>query len=215
MFRVVATLKVGKNDITIPQLWTLQKEAGGALYVQYTNNNVNDRYAVRVSGGVQVPMLDLYQKMDDASAAERQSRAETYIKELETYVAEIEKKHQEVHKDSDNKLVKYDYIANDCILGASDIMLNTMMISLPAQQILAGVGTGSTQEKAKKLVTSMEAMENMMYLFYQHKGLNNNAADVKDKVPVNHLNIRYQTMFAGAFMYASGNHIGIEWGSAP
>ena len=36
MFRVVATLKVGKNDITIPQLWTLQKEAGGALYVQYT-----------------------------------------------------------------------------------------------------------------------------------------------------------------------------------
>ena len=94
-------------------------------------------------------------------------------------------------------------------------MLNTMMISLPAQQILAGAGTGSTQEKAKKLVTSMEAMENMMYLFYQHKGLNNNAADVKDKVPANHLNIRYQTMFAGAFMYASGNHIGIEWGSAP
>ena len=215
MFRVVATLKVGKNDITIPQLWTLQKEAGGALYVQYTGNNANDKYAVRVSGGVQAPMLDLYQKMDDASAAERQSRAETYIKELETYVAEIEKKHQEVHKNSDNKLVRYDYIKENCILGASDIMLNTMMISLPAQQILAGAGTGSTQEKAKKLVTSMEAMENMMYLFYQHKGLNNNAADVKDKVPANHLNIRYQTMFAGAFMYASGNHIGIEWGSAP
>lgn len=215
MFKVVATLKVGKNDITIPQLWTLQKEAGGALYVQYTNNNANDKYAVRVSGGVQVPMLDLYQKMDDASAAERQSRAETYIKELETYVAEIEKKHQEVHENSANKLVQYKYIQENCILGASDIMLNTMMISLPAQQILKGAGTGSTQEKAKKLVTSMEAMENMMYLFYQHKGLNNNAADVKDKVPANHLNIRYQTMFAGAFMYASGNHIGIEWGSAP
>lgn len=215
MSKVVATLKVGKNDITIPKLWSLNKETGGALYVQYTNNSANDRYAVRVSGGVQVPMLDLYQKMDDASAAERQERAEAYIKELETYVAEIETKHNEVHKDSTNKLVQYEYKANDCILGASDIMLNTMMFSLPAQQILAGTGSGSTQERAKKLVTSMEAMENMMYLFYQHKGLNNNAADVKDKIPANHLNIRYQTMFAGAFMYASGNHIGIEWGSAP
>ena len=60
----------------------------------------------------------------------------------------------------------------------------------------------------------MEAMEDMMYLFYQHKGLNANAADVIDRVPRTHLNIRYQRMFSGAFMYASGNHIGIEWGSA-
>lgn len=214
MFRVVATLKVGRNDITIPQLWTKKAEAGGALYVQYTNNNANDQYAVRVSGGVQVPMLDLYQVMDADHAAERQSRAEAYIKELETYVAQIEKKHDEVHKNSTNKLVQYDYKANDCILGASDIMLNTMMFSLPAQQILAGTGSGSTADKAKKLVTSMEAMENMMYLFYQHKGLNNSAADAKDRFPINHLNIRYQTMFAGAFMYASGNHIGIEYPEA-
>ncbi len=188
MFQVVATLKVGRNDITVPKLWSMKAEAGGALYVQYTNNNANDQYAVRVSGGVQVPMLDLYQVMDADHAAERQSRAEAYIKELETYVAQIEKNHDEVHKNSTNKLVQYDYKANDCILGASDIMLNTMMFSLPAQQILAGTGSGSTADKAKKLVTSMEAMENMMYLFYQHKGLNNNAADVKDKVPANHLN---------------------------
>ncbi|MFR3493780.1 MAG: hypothetical protein ACLTTJ_08205 [Blautia sp.] len=26
-----------------------------------------------------------------------------------------------------------------------------------------------------------------------------------------HLNIRYQRMFAGAFMYAAGDHIGIGW----
>ena len=49
----------------------LQKEAGGALYVQYTGNNANDKYAVRVSGGVQVPMLDLYQKMDDVRSGLR------------------------------------------------------------------------------------------------------------------------------------------------
>ena len=29
--------------------------------------------------------------------------------------------------------------------------------------------------------------------------------------PAGRLNIRYQRMFAGAFMYAGGLHIGIEW----
>ena len=38
-----------------------------------------------------------------------------------------------------------------------------------------------------------------------------NAIAVKDRYPSMHLNIRYQRMFAGAFMYASGNHVGIEW----
>ena len=89
-----------------------------------------------------------------------------------------------------------------------------MMLSLPAEQILGGLGSGSVQERAQRLLKSMEAMEDMMYLFYQHKGLNANAADVIDRVPRTHLNIRYQRMFSGAFMYASGNHIGIEWGSA-
>ena len=59
-----------------------------------------------------------------------------------------------------------------------------------------------------------------MTLFYQHKGLTDNfkegtAQNVKDKnhLPAQHLNIRYMKMFDGAFMYASGNHIGVEWGS--
>jgi len=41
----------------------------------------------------------------------------------------------------------------------------------------------------------------------QYKLLNTSNGEGK------HLNIRYQRMFAGAFMYAGGNHIGIEWGS--
>lgn len=212
MFKVVATLKIGRNDITIPKLWSVDAESGGALYVQYTGNSANDRYAVRVNGGVEVPRLDLYQVSD---ANTRLARAEEYITKLDAYVGSIQAKHDEVHKNSKLSSVQYEYRAPDCILGASDIMLDTMMLSLPAQQILAGTGDGSTQARAQKLVTSMDAMEGMMGLFYQHKGLNNNAPDAKDKIPVNHLNIRYQRMFAGAFMYASGNHIGIEWGSAP
>nr|MDE6925018.1 fibronectin type III domain-containing protein [Acetatifactor sp.] len=209
----VATLKVGPNKITVPKIGsTTGMESGGALYVQYTGEGENDPYAVRVSGGAQVPVLDLYQVTEDG---ERLERTKTYVEELETYVSRMEAVHGEVHGNSGNSQVAYAYSENDCILGASDILLDTMMLSLPAKQILAGAGSGSAEQKAQKILNSMQAMEDMMYLFYQHKGLNSSAPDVLNRIPKGHLNIRYQRMFSGAFMYASGNHIGIEWGSAP
>ncbi len=210
---VAANLKVGANKVTVPKLGSLSGvEGGGALYVQYTGNDGNDLYAVRVSGGAQVPRLDLYQMTD---SAERLARATAYVEELDAFVAQMETLHGEVHQNSGNSQVVYPYDQANCILGASDILLDTMMLSLPAKQILGGLGEGSASERAQKLLQSMQAMEDMMYLFYQHKGLNANAADAKDRIPKGHLNIRYQRMFSGAFMYASGNHIGIEWGSAP
>ena len=202
--KVVTTLKVGPNKVTVPKLWsTTGVESGGALYVQYTGNNAQDQYAVRVSGGVQGPRLDLYQVTD---SAERLARTISYVEQLQDYVGHMEETHKEFH-------TAYAYDVQNCILGATDILLDTMMLSLPAQQILNGAGNGSAQEKAQKILGSMDAMEEMMYLFYQHKGLNANAADAVNQIPKGHLNIRYQRMFSGAFMYASGNHIGIEWGS--
>lgn len=210
--KAVANLKIGRNDIKIPRISTENKEAGGALYVQYTGNSANDRYAVRVNGGVEIPVLDLYQVTD---GAQRQERAVEYIKKLDAYIAQIEKTHEEVHKSSENKLVNcYEYSPQRCILGAADILLDTMMLSIPAQQIQAGSGSGTEEERAAKIVQSMDAMEEMMHLFYQHKGLNKTDSTVTEavkKFPARHLNIRYQSMFAGAFMYASGNHIGIEY----
>ncbi len=210
--KVVGTLKVGANEITVPKIWTGDVETGGALYVQYTGNSAEDVYKVRVSGGVQVPILDLYQVTD---SAERQARVLSYMKDLETYVAEMEANHTKHHAQSDNALVnKYAYDRQTCILGASDILLDTMMFSLPAPQILAGAGSGTAEVRAQKMLDSMDAMEDMMYLFYQHKGLNKNATEAINQIPKGHQNIRYQRMFAKAFMYASGNHIGIGWGSA-
>ena len=211
MSREVAALKVGANKITIPKVWTTTGyESGGALYVQYGGSG-SDQYAVRVSGGVQVPRLDLYQVTGD----ERLTRVENYVKALESYVTGMNSLHETEHKNSGNAQVAYDYDQANCILGASDILLDTMMLSLPAGQILGGAGTGDTQQKAQTILNSMDAMEDMMHLFYQHKGLSASAVNAVDQIPKGHLNIRYQRMFSGAFMYASGNHIGIEWGSAP
>lgn len=208
MFGQAAALKVGVNRVTIPQIVSTDTEKGGALYVQYTGSNANDRYAVRISGGVEVPRLDLYQVTD---AGERLARTKAYVDRLEAYVGQMEEAHNRLHRDLGNAAVKYEYQERNCILGASDIMLDTMMFSLPAKQILLGAGNGSPEEKAQRILDSMDAMEGMMHLFYQHKGLNANAEAEVDRLPGRHLNIRYQRMFAGAFMYASGNHIGIEW----
>ena len=213
MFRSVQKLKVGANEITVPKIWTLDYESGGALYVQYGGRNAADQYAVRVSGGVRVPVLDLYQVTDEAA---RMARTVEYVEKLGTYVSQMEDTHEREHYYSENSLMKKRAFDNQtCILGASDIMLDTMMFSLPAQQIWAGSGKNGTdtESRARTILKSMEAMENMMYLFYQHKGLNANAQNTVDKIPACHQNIRYQRMFAGAFMYASGNHIGIGWGS--
>lgn len=205
-------LKVGANEITLRSGNLAGYEAGGALYIHYWGNNSKDRYSVRVNGGAEVPILDLYKVTDEN---ERMERAVDFVEKLDSYVPEMQSLHDEIHKGSENGNVNYDYDDQNCILGASDILLDEMMLSLPAQQMLAGMGTGSVEERAGKMLDSMTAMEDMMYLFYQHKGLNDSVNNALHQTPKSHLNIRYQRMFSGAFMYASGNHIGIEWGSTP
>ncbi len=204
------SLKIGRNEITVPKICSTEKERGGALYIQYTGNNEADAYAVRVSGGSSYPVLRLY----GTSEEERSQRIQAYVAELRTYVSSLSKKHQEHHDSSENENVNYSYNEKECILNLTDIQLDQMMFSLPASQVLAGLGSNPEEQ----LLSTAEAMEGMMTLFYQHKGLTNSFAEgtsssiiAKNHLPYQYLNIRYMQMFAGAFMYAAGNHIGIEW----
>ena len=190
-------LKIGRNEITVPATNTLDTEHGGALYIQYTGGNGGTQYGVRVSGGVQVPILDLYGVEDKE---QRVALAQKYIEDLTAYNQTIQQLHEELHEG--------EYDEQNCILGATDILLDEMMLSLPVQQVLRGL-SGTVEQQAQQLEQSMAAMDQMMELFYQHKGLNDNSPSAK--LPSQHLNIRYQRMFGGAFMYAAGNHIGIEW----
>ena len=217
--KVLATLKAGRNEVTIPQLSTLDFEKGGQLYVEYTGDSNADDWGVRVSGASATPSLDLYH-VDDP--AERLARTTAYVQALEAYVPQLEARHDEAHAGGDNAAVQYAYDAQNCVLNATDVLLDQMMYSVPAQQILAGLGEGSTDARARKLLSSLDAMDQMMELFYQRKGLASSFADgtpaavvTANSLPSQHLNIRYTRMGAGAFMYAAGNHIGIEWGSVP
>ncbi len=208
-------LKIGRNEITLPKISSTDKEKGGALYVQYSGSNSKDQYAVRVSGGVKFPVLNLY----GVTGEERAKRIGVYVKELAEYVAQIEAQHDKLHAGSQNDSVNYIYDPKTCILNMTDIQMDKMMLSIPASQALAGLGSG---DRAAALEHAVASMEGMLTLFYQHKGLTNSFeegtdADViaKNHLPYRYLNIRYMKMFAGAFMYAAGNHIGIEWGSTP
>ena len=208
----VATLKVGRNEVTIPKLQSLATESGGALYIAYTGNNTNDCYAVRVSGGVEIPVLNLYGVTDEI---ERKEKIYSYVEKLEKHVANIENIHNTIHEaDGNDTGAAREFDEKNCIAGATDIMLDRMMYSVSAKMILSGLGSGTTKERADKLSASLSAMEQMMELFYQHKGLTDEeGAKASDRIPSEHLNIRYMRMFAGAFMYAAGDHIGIDWSS--
>lgn len=201
-------LKVGRNEITIPDLVSFDAEHGGALYIQFVGGSTSDQYSVRVSGGETIPVLDLY-GIDDA--AQRQERVTAYVEALETYTAALEERHNELHGEDGHA-----YDPALCVLNTTDVQLDQMLWSVPASQLLAGLGSGSAADKAARLLNAVDAMDQMMELFYQHKGLTNLAgAGAANRLPSQHLNIRYMRMFAGAFMYAAGNHIGIGWDSVP
>ena len=55
--KTVGNLKIGRNEITIPQITSTDVEKGGALYLQYNGNKDTDQYAVRVSSGTRFQRL--------------------------------------------------------------------------------------------------------------------------------------------------------------
>ena len=114
-------------------------------------------------------------------------------------VQDMEALHNRDHQD-------YSYDEKNCIYGATDIVSRYTMISGPSDQILEGLSGNTAAEKAAALEQSMTAMDQMVEMFYAHKGLSTASdAEPHNRVPAGRLNIRYQRMFAGAFMYAGAS----------
>jgi len=209
VFTTAGTLRVGPNEVVIPRISNMvSAEQGGQLYIRYDGNYNQGEYAVRVnipgveegqSKAAMIPALDLA----GVSEEERAERLDAYIGELQAL--DPEEMHNQNHGEAG---LAYD--ARNCIFGATDLAGKRAMFSLPAAELLSGCG-GSGQA----LGDSLQAMDEMLELFYQHKGLSEASdAGERNQMPVGRINIRYQRMFEGAFMYAGGAHIGIEYGSA-
>lgn len=189
------TLKSGRNEITMPQLTSIAAEKGGALYLQYSGNR-QDEIKIQVRGSVQtIPVLEL---ADFASMTEQESRSviESYVEELTSYY--------------DIKLYgKMGGKPETYVRNSTEISLPNVLLSLPASQVYNALHkVTSLEEKVDMLYQNTLAWQELISVLYRTHGIDDPSKEHSRQ------NIRYARMTGGAFMYASGAHIGIGYGSA-
>ena len=216
---LISNLKVGNNTVKISNIDNLAKEQGGNLYIEYTGKDTSAEISVRVLGGQEVPVLDL---KDITDTEKRKDKIKTYVEQLEAYAKSIEEIHTKQHEGAVDSSYDFTYDPENCILQGTDIGTDYVMFSVPTVEVLKGLDaqitregkTVSTETRADALERILTSADKMVTLFYNHKGLSKDVAvGNKNRVPSNRLNIRYMTMFAGAFMYAASGHIGIGYDS--
>ena len=214
VFVSLGYLKAGSNTVQVKAVDKMSDfERGGQLYVHYTGNAGAEEYGVRVLGGRKSAALDI---SDITDHDEKVSLAEKYIADVKEQLNNAEAYHDADHGLNSEAKTKFEDDPQNCVYHATDIVSKYAMFSTSVDQVIAGLkeatNNGTDRELAEQLVNTMDAMDQMLVLYYHHKGLSSAPdAGEKNAMPVSRINIRYQRMFYGAFMYAGGKHIGIEW----
>ncbi|MBS5950526.1 MAG: M60 family metallopeptidase [Clostridium sp.] len=236
-------LTVGKNEITIPDSpFDMDYEKGGNLYLRF-NSGFNDgqEVQVRVSGGTEIPHLNVNNMMDDSSKeSEVKDSIRQYIRELKSYVSTVQDRYPKTVTPADRAKNIYAYDPETSILNSTEIESDRVSLSLAADQVLKGIESGlagNEDAQVNRVYDTLMAWEQLMKVSYAQQGLlekpidfdndgkigNNPLEELNgkseqqffkdNKAPLNRINVKYQRMFTGAFMYASGHHVGIGYGS--
>ncbi len=219
-------LQKGKNVIEVPEIHNLDVEKGGAIYVRYPNANPsNNDIKIRVSGAKEIPHLNVYENINDESKEDEiKEKIREYIRNLKSHVATMDDDYPKLFTNKSKN--KYRYDERTSIINSTDIETTKATLNLPASAILNGITAGLTteDEEVDRLYDSLKALEQIMELVYAQRGVSENpdynndgtldATEKKHLQPRTRVNIKYQRMFAGAFMYASSHHVGIEFDSA-
>ena len=192
----------GRNYLSIPQIGSLTDERGGVLYLTYAGSNPG-AIRLQIRGGanvVPIPVLEL-SGWYDLPEDQRRTVISAYVEELERHAASL----------GSGNLTRN-------VRNATEISTPSVLLSLPADQVLAGLqGVGSSREAmAEAMYQNVLAWEEELFVANKVQGIiASDAALTGYRYPMTtRQNIRYMRMFPGAFMYAAGNHIGIEYGSA-
>lgn len=211
----IKSLKEGKNVIQVPTIGSMATEHGGSVYIRYPRSSATDKeIKVRVSGGTKIPYLNINEdEIRDEVIAKQ--KIESYINSLESFVSE-----------SIPNLYENDtFDPTTSVLNSTEIATKKFLLTLPATEVLKGINSNvsTLEEKVNKVYDALLAWEELGDVSYGVKGLyknpdrNNDGKidndEAKHSMPSSRLNIRYTRMFAGAFMYATGQHIGVEFGS--
>lgn len=232
-------LSVGKNEITIPEsAFKMDYEKGGNLYLSFASNySDNQKVQVRVSGGTEIPHLNLNNIIDDASKeSEAKDAIRTYIRELKSYVSTLPDRYPKTG-DKVNNIYTYD--PETSILNSTEIEGDRITLSLASDKVLKGItdGLSTEEEQVNRVYDTLLAWEQLMKVSYVQQGLLESPVDFDgdgkitntaltelngkseqqffndNRAPRNRINIKYQRMFTGAFMYAGSHHVGIGYGS--
>ena len=191
----------GRNYITVPKIGSLDAERGGPLYLTYAGNNPGAvKLQLRVdSNSFAMPVLELsgWYGMDEAG---RKNTIRAYVAQLDAYVGALKSAAPQTD-----------------IRNATEISTPSVLLSIPASQALAGLkGTNrGVEEMVDAMYQNVLAWEDVLFVANKVQGIipsEQNAAGYKYPMTTRQ-NIRYMRMFAGAFMYAAGNHVGVGWGS--
>ncbi len=190
----IGQVKNGRNIFTVPKIGSQNTQRGGSLYLSYSGDN-SENIKLHVRRATDIPMLELadWYKIDEAT---RKARIEAYLTELDAYV----KSHTEIT----------DSTKTPSIFNVTEISTPVVLLSLPAKAVQGGAGSGAMAKRVQNVYNSVLAWEDLMHICKTTQGIDNTyeANDMQSRQ-----NIRCMQMFAGAFMYAAGNHIGIGYGS--
>ncbi len=197
-------LQKGLNVVTVPTIGSATEERGGSIYIRYTSKpDATKPIKIRVSGGTKIPMVDttLLETEDQKKAA-----IKDYIEKLAEYNASLDEKYNSEGGSFD---------AKSSVLGSTEIVTKYGLFSVSSVAVENAINANlqTIEQKTDRLYESMEAFDEMMELFYRQKGFEERASVATDAMPQARINIRYMQMFDGAFMYAGGYHVGIEYGS--
>ena len=83
-----------------------------------------------------------------------QEKINAYVAELEDYVAHMEANHDKLH--SDIQTLDEGYNQTNCFLNSTEISLDNVLVSLPAERILAGLKGQLNSNKAGSLEEAMD-----------------------------------------------------------
>ena len=194
-------LENGRNYITVPQIGNLKDTRGGMLYLTYAGERPEEiKIQIRLlQNAWKMPVLELSNWYTLGEQA-RKDAIRAYVQELTAYVGGL----------SSTGLTTN-------IRNATEISTPSVLLSLPADQVLSGLKGVNNDEDAmvSAMYNNILAWEEELFIANKVQGIiDADAALSGYTYPMTtRQNIRYMRMFAGAFMYAAGNHVGVEYGS--
>ena len=187
----VGEIQNGRNVFTVPKIGSQNTPRGGSLYVTYSGSKPED-ISLHVRRATDIPLLDL-SDWHTMTEGRRTDAIRAYVEELTAYTPAANASTAQTNWQN-----------------VTEIATPTVLLSLPASAALAGLGNADTDGKVRQLTNSVLAWEDLLHICKTTQGIDNTYADNDMET---RQNIRCMQMFAGAFMYAAGSHIGIGFGS--